>query len=618
MMKLGVAKADITAFKEGVGMLGYGIYYNIMEEVATPLFARAFVFKNDTEKVAYVNCEIAFITPSIKRGVVKKLNRKHKELHYSNQNILLTAQHTHSGPGGYSHHGLYNMNCPGFVIDVYNTIVNGIVEAIIKAEETLEPVKTFMGKGEFAPDKEVGFQRSIKAYLQNPEAKAIDKNNLHLGIDREMTLLKFVTESAKIKGAINWFGIHPTSIPNDNTKVCSDNKGYAAQYLEDHLSAENNDFVGAFSQGTAGDVTPRFRYNSKHSRQRGKWDGKFLNDDFKSAQFNGHLQFDKALEIINNLSSKEIENQDLDFGLQYVDFSNIQVNPKFCEGKENVRTSPSCMGVAFLKGTYYDGPGMLEPLGFISKGISRFIKGYEYVKGIFMSKEWRMSIMQKYVAQGDKDIVIETGARKIMGTFNISRLILPSWLDETVSNLKTFHKRGALDNNPWTPQVLPLQIVKLGNIALCAFPFEITTIAGQRLKKTLEDVLLEGDYDQIILCPYSNAYNGYITTHEEYRVQEYEGGHTVFGEWSLAALQTSFEKLALEMLKPKTERSLSNEVNPLVFTDNELNKFSYFKGQYYISKKKRQEKLASVRAKRKAKLEKRKRKIQDKIDRLDQ
>ncbi len=617
MIELGVAKADITAFKEGVGMLGYGIYYNIMEEVETPLYARAFVFRNDHTKIAYVNCEIAFITPSIKRGVVKKLTRKHKELGYTNQNILLNAQHTHSGPGGYSHHGLYNMNCPGFVIDVYNHIVDGIVDAIVKAEANFESVKMFIGKSEFAPDKEVGFQRSIKAYLQNPEAKNIDKDSLHLGIDREMTLLKFVNQSSTLKGAINWFGIHPTSLPNTNTKVCSDNKGYAAQYLEDELSKENNDFVGAFAQGTCGDVTPRFKFNPKHSRQRGKWDGKFLNDDFKSAQYNGHLQFEKALEIIEDLSTKEIENNDLDFGLQYVDFGNVQVNSKFCEGKENVRTSPSCMGVAFLKGTYYDGPGMLEPLGFISKGLSRFMKGYEYIKALFMPKEWRMAMMQKYIAQGAKDIVIETGARKIMGTFDISNLILPSWLDETVSNLKTFHKRGALDNNPWTPQVLPLQIIKLGDMALCAFPFEITTIAGQRLKKTLEDILLGDAYKQVILCPYSNAYNGYITTHEEYQVQEYEGGHTVFGEWSLAALQTEFEKLAIEMLKPEKERSLSNDVNPRVFSDDDLHKFKYFKGQYFISKKKRKEKLEKVRARRKAKLEKRKTKIQKKIDKLD-
>jgi hypothetical protein len=159
--------------------------------------------------------------------------------------------------------------------------------------------------------------------------------------------------------------------------------------------------------------------------------------------------------------------------------------------------------------------------------------------------------------------------------------------------------------------------VKLGNIALCTFPFEITTIAAQRLKRTLEDILLGKGYAHVILCPYSNAYNGYITTYEEYQVQAYEGGHTVFGEWTLAALQTEFEKLALEMLKPKEQRSLSNEVNPLVFSDDDLHKFTYFKGQFYISKMKRQERLAKIKERKRRNLEKRKSRIEQILEQLN-
>ena len=303
-------------------------------------------------------------------------------------------------------------------------------------------------------------------------------------------------------------------------------------------------------------MTPRFQYNPKHSLQRGKWDGKYLNDDIKSAKYNGQLQFEKAEEIIQHHSTQEIIADELDFGLSYVNFANLEVNPKFTNGKEGVRTSPSCMGVAFMEGSKIDGPGMLQPLTFFAKQLSNAVKGFEYAKAIFMPKEWSLAMRQKYTAQGNKKIAIESGARKIMGTFDVNNLIIPAITDEIIGNLKKFHRRGALDKNPWTPQVLPLQIIKIGEIALCAFPFEITTIAGQRLKKSIEDVLLGESYSEVILCPYSNAYNGYITTYEEYQVQEYEGGHTVFGEWSLAALQGEFEKLAIEMLKTKEQRSL--------------------------------------------------------------
>ena len=41
---------------------------------------------------------------------------------------------------------------------------------------------------------------------------------------------------------------------------------------------------------------------------------------------------------------------------------------------------------------------------------------------------------------------------------------------------------GTMTPYPWTPEVLPLQVVTLGNLALVAVPFEMTTMAGRRLR----------------------------------------------------------------------------------------------------------------------------------------
>jgi hypothetical protein len=46
MYHIGVAKKDITAFKLGVGMMGYGMYLNIVKGADTDLFARAVVIKD--------------------------------------------------------------------------------------------------------------------------------------------------------------------------------------------------------------------------------------------------------------------------------------------------------------------------------------------------------------------------------------------------------------------------------------------------------------------------------------------------------------------------------------------------------------------------------------------
>src|SRR6185295_16669666 len=59
---------------------------------------------------------------------------------------------------------------------------------------------------------------------------------------------------------------------------------------------------------------------------------------------------------------------------------------------------------------------------------------------------------------------------------------------------------------------------------------------------------------QVLICTYANDYMGYVTTNEEYQEQCYEGGHTIFGQWTLAAFQTRLTGLARELLKPHDER----------------------------------------------------------------
>tara|TARA_B100000809_G_scaffold31055_1_gene27000 strand:+ start:113 stop:742 length:630 start_codon:yes stop_codon:yes gene_type:complete len=54
-----------------------------------------------------------------------------------------------------------------------------------------------------------------------------------------------------------------------------------------------------------------------------------------------------------------------------------------------------------------------------------------------------------------------------------------------------------------------------------------------------------GDWAQhIVLAGYSNGYAGYITTPEEYSLQQYEGGHTLHGQWTLPAYQQIANYLA--------------------------------------------------------------------------
>jgi len=580
MLHVGFAKTDITAFKKGVGMLGYGLYLNTMEEIETPLYARTFAIKDKTEQLLLITiCELGFITDSIKEGVLNLLAQKAPELNISEQNLLMLAQHTHSGPGGYSFYPLYNMSIPGFVPEIYTELTEKIAISILDACKHYQDCTIHYNRSEFPPEQEVAFNRSIAAYNCNPEVRKLADDEIQFGVDRNMYMLHFKNAAGKNVASINWFGVHTTSLSNDNHKLCSDNKGFAAAYLELQMQREGANYMAAFAQSSAGDVTPKFVYNPKRTYRRGYFEGKFP-DDMESAKYNGQLQCKLAAKLISAEALIPIDGDIISFQ-KYYNFSNISIGQEFTDGIEGKVTSPACLGVSFLEGAWMDGPGASKALGYLTRQIVRSIQSWELLIARSSNDQKAKDILRKYEAQGVKDILIECGERKMLGTSDIKNLLVPGAVDASIKTFKEMHRKGSLSDKPWTAQVLPLQAVKLGNILLACFPFEITTIAAQQLKSSLLLMLAGKGIDEVILCPYANSYQGYITTRAEYNFQAYEGGHTVFGEWSLAALQTCFADLLQQLFKPVAQREHGN-VYPVVFEEKELLKRSYYKRNYII------------------------------------
>jgi len=579
MFFVGTATTDITAFHPGTGMMGYGMHWNTVESVETPMLARAFFIREEQSvlPLVYVVCDMAFITPSIRNTVLKRLRRQHPDLPVHDTNLVLTAQHTHSGPGGYSHYGLYNISIPGFVPQVWDAIVTGIVEAIVEASQNTRPARLYFHSGHFPEDVPVAFNRSLKAYLRNPEAKDLGPDQTHLAVDREMRLLRIDGADGEQIGAINWFGVHSTSVHNDNHQICWDNKGYAADMMEEKVREmeSGKKFVGAFAQGAAGDVTPNYVWDKKKKWTRGPKE-----DDFESAREIGRLQFEQAWSLYEEAVEKGVEVEGgLGFGLLRTNLSEVECDPDFTDGVQGMETARACHGVSFFTGTV-EGPGMDPTVGNIARLMSPLVKASEFATLPFRSGPRRMAIRHKYRFQAPKAILFESGERRILGTRRIRHFIVPAWIDKNIRYLKRLHPNGWRESKPWVPEVLPLQIVRLGNIALVNIPAEITTIAAQRLESQLEQDLAPGHFHRIVLAPYTNAYCGYITTHQEYDRQDYEGGHTVFGKWTLAGFQTKFRQLATEFLKEKALPQAREEAAPVKFTSEDLQSRTYAKNTF--------------------------------------
>jgi neutral ceramidase len=99
------------------------------------------------------------------------------------------------------------------------------------------------------------------------------------------------------------------------------------------------------------------------------------------------------------------------------------------------------------------------------------------------------------------------------------------------------------DGNPWTPQILPVQLLRIGQLALAAQPTEITTMAGRRVRETVVQSLSQAGVSHAVVASHSNAYASYVTTPEEYAAQEYEGASTHFGPHTLDGFLQEFRRL---------------------------------------------------------------------------
>jgi neutral ceramidase len=95
---------------------------------------------------------------------------------------------------------------------------------------------------------------------------------------------------------------------------------------------------------------------------------------------------------------------------------------------------------------------------------------------------------------------------------------------------------------------LPFQLFQVGKLALVGIPGEITTMSARRLRSNLLNILAPQGVEKIVIAGLANAYSGYITTPEEYSIQYYAGGHTLFGPNTLAAYRQIFSNQASDMV----------------------------------------------------------------------
>ena len=138
---VGVGAADITGPIVDVPFTGYSQPTHIANGIHTRLNARAFIM-GETEsdaRLVVVVTDLLNVSQEVRLAVVDNLQAEHGDL-YSTDNVVISATHTHSSPGGYRHDGAFR--------DAYfQTVVRGVTEAIERAHEDLAPGSISIGEG---------------------------------------------------------------------------------------------------------------------------------------------------------------------------------------------------------------------------------------------------------------------------------------------------------------------------------------------------------------------------------------------------------------------------------------------------------------------------------------
>lgn len=541
--RFGMGRSDVTGVIADTASPAWVNPLQVFDSLHTRVYARAFAIESacNGKRVMFVSIDTGLMSAALRNAILAEIAAD-AELQgsYDGANVMLSVTHTHSDPNT----GVVSSN------NGLQVLTLGTVDAIRRAHRSLQTQQSSgqlrLAKGELL---NTSINRSKPAYANNPEAERLAFLNIdgaESQVDKSMIQLEMLRGDNSIASLINWYGIHPTVIGPSQSTVSGDNKGVAALGMEalfdaDYAAAPGEDnFVAAFAQAVEGDASPNiFIEDFPHPDPR-RGGGV---DDFDSNRISALKQLARSIEL---LGRGEIVIGPVDYRLVWVPINAITVtdpqvlaslNHPSVMDTEPKRTCDGILGVSFGAGAE-DGPGpTVEGLscdsdqslldaaaqdistlanarleGFPGGWPAQTIPGQLLSAAVFCNVAALPPLLGDFSCQGNKPVLLPRGAAE-----------------------------------------LPFQLFQIGNLGLLGLPWEVTTMAARRLRDTLMPELSRAGIDTLVIAGLVNDYVHYLTTREEYESQQYEGASTLYGPWTLAAVQQESLNLARALVNEEEE-----------------------------------------------------------------
>jgi neutral ceramidase len=461
----GAAKRDITP-PAGFPMGGYSVDGRVSRGHWMRLHARAFYFQDASGRhLALVSCDLF----AIPRGLQAKVAYALRDHGLGPEDVILAATHTHQSPGNYMTSRLYNgfaSPLPGFRADLLDFLAAQISGVI---EDAMVASRTD------APAFLVLKTGPIDELVRNRSPEAFERN-----ADRAETLREGPEPPAGCADPCpRYRAVHRTAeVLEVHHGVGAGSRRSAVLVffavhptaMSDHFEFYSPDLVGRAMRRLERDAREPGSVAGFFNGAEGDVSPRWEKRDAVEVRELGDLLASGVRALLDAPGGFRDDNP------QIRARSKSATRSDFCGGAEPM------FGVAVIGGAA-DGRTDFYDLGW--KRGPNAIRDGKPIKG-----------------QGRKQPALDA---KWLPGLEVSKLVSPS---------RDF------------PREVPVTVAEIGPLLLAAIPVEATTTVGRRLRARFAAA---EPSRRIAIVGLANEYLSYVATPEEYDVQDYEGGSTLFG-----------------------------------------------------------------------------------------
>lgn len=218
----------------------YAHYFEPSTGVHDPIEAHAMALVQGERRLVFLRLDLVAISTDLIRALLTRL----ADLKLSEDELIVTATHTHSGPGAWIDSVAWALiGTDRYLPSVLNGIVAGAERAVRQALDARAPARLFA----------VAFET---------EGLQVNRRSRGDPVDRTGTLLLARDRAGAWRGGLVNFAIHGTTLPASNLAFSADVSGAIEHSLAAALQERNGSDTPVtllFLNGALGDVSPARR-----------------------------------------------------------------------------------------------------------------------------------------------------------------------------------------------------------------------------------------------------------------------------------------------------------------------------------------------------------------------